>query len=296
MYKELHIEYSDYARILSPVILKYNIRTTGIAQKWAEKVTECVEKYKIDQPNRFYGFNDLQTEKDIAVQSLNQCCDIIDNYKKIIGRRIDYAFDQDTLNYLHHIFEVYHGLLDKPHQFFIDAPNDVKKALAQLNIEVHRCELFVEGSSKKIMPRHIVTWFEMKRESKLEPEDYDHFTDFYEYGTVYLLYVEIGKTIEDLANDNDMYIEEDAYKPFRHYTADFVVRFFTSSKETWKTNRIKIKQYYEKNKNFFDSKGLPLAHPYNRPGNIPLADLITKNINIPVEIRKRQYVSNITII
>jgi hypothetical protein len=200
------------------------------------------------------------------------------------------------LNFLHHIFEVYHGLLGQPHDFYIGAPEYVQKALAQLNIEVHRCESFVEGLGRRIMPRHIVTWFGMNRNDKLEAEDYNHFTDYYEPGTIYLLYVEIGKTLEDLATDNDQYIGEDAYKPFVHYTADFVVRFFGTSKETWKANRIKMKEYYEKNKDFFDSKGLPLSHPHNRPGNIPVADLLSKHFDPYTELRKRQCVSKVTII
>jgi hypothetical protein len=31
------------------------------------------------------------------------------------------------------------------------------------------------------------------------------------FGTVYLNYCEIGKTVEDLANDNDKYIGDDAF-------------------------------------------------------------------------------------
>ena len=197
---------------------------------------------------------------------------------------------------MHHIFEVYHGLLDQPHDFYIGAPEYVQKALAQLNIEVHRCESFVEGSGRKIMPRHIVTWFGMNRNDELELDDYKNFTDYYEYGTIYLLYVEIGKTLEDLATDNDRYIGDDAYKPFRHYTGDFVVRFFGSSRETWKANRLKMKSYYEKNRDFFDSRGLPLSHPYNRPGNIPLADLIPRPFDPYTMLRQRQFVSKVALI
>lgn len=296
MYKEIHIEYTDIAGVLSPVVLKYKIRQTNIAQKWANKVASCIETYNIDQPNRFYGFNDYNSEKKKAIDAINHCCEIIDEYQPIVKRRIENVVDQDTLNYLHHIFEVYHGLLDQPHDFYIGAPEYVQKALAQLNIEVHRCESFVEGSGRKIMPRHIVTWFGMNRNDELELEDYNHFTDYYEYGTIYLLYVEIGKTLEDLATDNDKYISADAYKPFRHYTADFVVRFFGTLRDTWKSNRMKIKSYYESNKDFFDSRGLPLSHPYNRPGNIPLADLIPVPYDVVTELRNRQFVSKITLI
>jgi len=296
MYKEIHIEYSDPKGLVEPVTLKYKIRNTGIAQKWASKVDTCINNYKIDHPNRFYGFDDYSAEKTKAIEAINRCCEIIDEYQPIIKRRVTENIDQDTLNFLHHIFEVYHGLLDQPHDFYIGAPEYVQKALAQLNIEVHRCESFVEGSGRKIMPRHIVTWFGMNRNDELELDDYKNFTDYYEYGTIYLLYVEIGKTLEDLATDNDRYIGDDAYKPFRHYTGDFVVRFFGSSRETWKANRLKMKAYYEKNKDFFDSRGLPLSHPYNRPGNIPLADLIPKPFDPYTILRQRQFVSKVTLI
>lgn len=296
MYKEIHIEYSDPNGLLQPVTLKYKIRNTNIAQKWASKVATCIENYKIDQPDRFYGFNDYTVEKNKAIEAINRCCDIIDEYQPIIKKRVGSNIDQDTLNFLHHIFEVYHGLLGQPHDFYIGAPEYVQKALAQLNIEVHRCESFVEGSGRKIMPRHIVTWFAMDRNEKLELDDYKHFTDYYEYGTIYLLYVEIGKTLEDLATDNDRYISDEAYKPFIHYTADFVVRFFGSSRETWKNNRQKMKSYYERNKEFFDSRLLPLSHPYNRPGNIPLADLMPRPFDPYTELRQRQSVSKVTLI
>lgn len=296
MYSELHIEYSDPNQKLEPITLRYKIRDTGIAQRWAAKVETCIKSYEIDDPKRFYGFDDYVTEKQRAITAINRCCDIIDEYQPIVNRRISDPVDQDTLNYLHHIFEVYHGLLDQPHEFFIGAPEIVQKALAQLNIEVHRCESFVNESSRRVMPRHIVTWFGMDRHTELRPEDYDHFTDFYRPGTVYLLYVEIGKTLEDLAIDNDQYIAPEAYKPFRHYTGDFVVRFFGTSTETWKENRKNITNYYEKHKEFFESRGLPLSHPHNRPGYIPLADIIPSIPDPIAEIRKRQHVSMVKII
>lgn len=296
MYKELHIEYSDPTNHVEPITLKYKIRNTNIAQKWADKVNTCLSNnYTIDHPNRFYGFENYNREKEKAIKAINECCDIIDEYKPIINRRITDDVDQDTLNFLHHIFEVYHGLLDQPHDFYIGAPEYVQKALAKLNIEVHRCESFVNNSIRKVMPRHIVTWFEMSRDDMLADEDYQYFDDVVEPGTVYILYTEIGKTLEDLAIDNDQYIADDAYKPFRRYTADFVVRFFKTTPESWRENRINMKNYYIKNKEFFDSRSLPLSHPYNRPGNIPVADLVSTAISLE-ELAKRQYVNSVKII
>lgn len=297
MYKQLLIEYSSPNNDCDPITLCYNLFDTPPARRWIAKVQECLNNnYVIDEPTRFYGFDDYQTEKNRAITSINNCIDTINNYQpNFITKRVTDTIDQDTLNYLHHIFEVYHGLLDQPHDFYIGAPDNVQKALSQLNIEVHRCESFVGESGRKIMPRHIVTWFQMNRNSELQLEDYNYFTDNYEFGTVYILYVEIGKTLEDLATDNDQYIGEDAYKPFRHYTGDFVVRFFGTTPETYNSNRIKLRTYYDNNKEFFDSRRLPLAHPYNRPGNIPVAKLATFNFNME-DLRKRQMVTKVTLI
>jgi hypothetical protein len=296
MLKEIHIEYSDVTGKLKPLVLRYSINNTPIAQRWAEKVQFCIKNHIIDQPDRFYGFDDLQSEKSRAIGAINKCCDIINNYQPIIDRRVEDTITQDTLNYLHHIFEVYHGMLDAPHDFFVSAPLEVQAALAQLNIEVHRCELLVEGTGRKILPRHAVTWFGLSRNDTLELDDYQYFDDYYEYGTVYLLYAEIGKTLEDLAYDDDHYISDEAYKPFRRFTADFTVRFYDSSVESWKNNRIIMKSYYEKNKDFFDSRNLPLSHPYNRPGSIPVAKLVDKKVDYIKELKTRQFVSRIDII
>lgn len=297
MLSKLTIHYCDPENTDDVIPLHFKIRHTNIAQKWAMKIKQCLDEgYPIDNTKRFYGFNDYNTEKQNAIASINECIDTINQYSSgFITKRVDQDINQDTLNYLHHIFEVYHGLLDKPHSFFVNAPIEVKHALARLNIDVHRCELFLHNVGRDIMPRHIVTYFSMDRNSILEDDDYQYFTDSYTYGTIYLLYVEIGKTLEDLAIDDDKYIGEDAYKPFIHYSADFVIKFFSTSIESRRENRIRMKKYYDEHKNFFDVRNLPLSHPHNSPGTIPVADLLTKSIDIKKEIAKRQMVKSITI-
>lgn len=297
MYKEIHIEYSDPAALLNPVTLQFKIKDTNIAQKWANKVVYCLENnFPIDDPKRFYGFDNFHIEKYRATVALKKCCEIINEYQPIITREIGNTIDLDTLNYLHHIFEVQHGLLDKPSNFFISAPIEVKKALGQLNIQVHRYESLLNRPNRRLAPRHVVTWFRLPRQDVLEIEDYDNFTDSSKFGTVYLLYAEIGKTLEDLANDEDNYIGEDAYRPFRHYTADFGIRFVNRSQEWIERNRILVKTFYEKNKKFFEDRNLPINHPFNKIGHIPLADLINDPNNIVEQLRNRQMVSKVTII
>jgi hypothetical protein len=90
---------------------------------------------------------------------------------------------------------------------------------------------------------------------------------------VYLNYAEIGKTLDDLANDNDRYIFDSGFQPWRHYSADFNVKFWSSDDRQVKLFRAKIKAYYKANADFFKKKQLAWGHPYLASGNIPLADL-----------------------
>ena len=224
-YSELLIVYSDPNNVLDPITLRFKLNKFPIVEKWISKVIESKQLYNIDDPDRFYGFNKFEQEIENAVSTINSHIDTINNYQHIITRKVTSNIDQDTLNYLHHIFEVYHGMLDKQdHDFWNNASEDVHHALAQLNIEVHRCESLVEGF-RKVLPRHVVTWFGLPKRESLELSDYQHFTDFYKFGTVYLNYVEIGKTLEDLSIDNDKYISDEAFKPFYYYWS-LVISFY----------------------------------------------------------------------
>ena len=76
------------------------------------------------------------------------------------------------------------------------------------------------------------------------------FTEFVEFGTVYLLYVEIGKTLQDMALDDDDHIGDEAYKPFRHYASDFIIRYWGMPVESINKYHKLYKQHYDENKEF----------------------------------------------
>ena len=294
MYKKMHVTYSGE----DDLTLTYNINETSIAQRWATLLDEAIQQYTIDDPKRLYGFDTLDIERQKAVDAINKCVDTINNYSPgFVERRMTPELIQDDLNYLHHIFEVYHGMLNEPHEFFLEAPKEVRQALGQLNLEVHRCEAMAEGTVRKMMPTHLVTYYDQPRGPSirtLEDEDYEHFTDYVDFGTVYLLYVEIGKTLQDMAIDDDDHIGDEAYKPFRHYASDFVIRYFGVKTETISKFRRMYKHHYDENKEFYDSR-YNYSHIYNRPGNIPLAKLQTylSPKEVITEIQKRQFVSSV---
>lgn len=290
MFTKLSITYAgDYDQ----QTLEFGIRQTPPAQSWAEKVQLAKKlNYPIDDPERFYGFGSLVDQQHHAIDLINNCIDTINKYKPIIHRHLTSVDDQDYLNFLHHIFETYHGLLDQQdHEFWLQAPLPVRQALADLNIQVHRCETVSRGAN----PRHVVTFFGLPKIEVLDDVDYDFFTDSIEFGTVYLNYCEIGKTLENLTEDDDRYISDQAFQPFRHISADFNVQYWTSDHRQLYDKHVKIKKYYEQHVEFFEKQELYWGHPYLRSGSLPVADLETKCPNVIRMISNRQRVSKVEI-
>ena len=193
---------------------------------------------------------------------MNKLLDKLENFWKIpIERRLHSVHDQDTLNYLHHIFEVRHGLLGEK-----KLNPQFQQHLSALNILVHRCESIQRGAS----PRHVVTYFGLEKDKTLDSDDYQYFDPNIQFGTVYLNYVEIGKTLEDLMLDDDQYIFSDAFRPFNHYSADFYVAFYNIDGNKLKLD---VERYYIKHKETFESFGFTWDELSKSIGSIPVADL-----------------------
>lgn len=270
--------------------LKFQIRDTPVAELWVERMQDR-GSYPLDHPDRFYGFGTLEQEQARAVEYIQNCIATINAHDPIIHRPFEYT--QDCLNYLHNIFEQHHGLLDQQHsEYWSRAPNQVRKALAELNLAVHRCESVSSGTN----PRLVCTWYGMPKTQRLSLELQGRYTTSQiEFGTVYLNYCEIGKTAEDLANDNDKYIGDDAFRPFDHYSADFNIQFYDRDL----TERYgKVQRYIDQHCDFFLARGIiSVYNTQARPVRFPVADLIYdgNRDRLLANIAQRQWVQQATI-
>jgi hypothetical protein len=288
----LSIEYADPSNLSDTVTLQYKLRDHAVTKKWIDRLLLAQQQYSIDAPNRFYGFGSIEAQTADAINRINQCIAQINSHQPIIDRLLTDVADQDTLNYLHHIFEVCHGLLDQQtHPVWQTASPEVRLALADLNLLVHRCESVHRGAQ----PRHVVTYYGLPKTEVLAIDDYALFEPTIQFGTVYLNYAEIGKTLDNLAVDKDSYIADDAFQPFRHYSADFNVKFYSTDRRQADEQSAIIKQYYDLHSEFFEDRNLPWGHPYLNSGAIPLADLINAT-NVIEQLTTRQYVKSVTLI
>jgi len=264
--------------------LRYQLRDTAFAQRWLLQLKQAQDtNIPIDDPTRFSGFD--TSEANVVIKQFAHCINTINTFKPLIARSIHSVDDQDTLNYLHHVFEVYHGMLGQPHEIFLSAPEPVQLALAQLNVLVHRAESIARGQ----YPRHVVTYYGLDKSMYLEPEDYELFEKGSKFGTMYANYVEIGKDIRDLTWDNDQYISEKAFMPWQRYSADFNVKFWQDDPLAINELTSKINEYYAMHSDIIDQ------HKYGQVwGYLPVADCIDWSIDLDL-LRRNQQVTKVTI-
>jgi hypothetical protein len=285
----LHIDLgTDYT-------LDFAIHNTVLADLWLERM-HLRHPYPLDHPDRFYNFNSIDEEIVRAEEMIRRCIDTINAYQPIVQQTFTNIEDHDCLNYLHSIFEQYHGLLGQPKtRWWLQCPPQVKNALAELNLAVHRCE----SVSRNRRPRLICTWFGVSRNVMLSEEVMQaHGTLQPAFGSVSINYTEIGKTLFELALDQDKYISDAAFKPFAHYAPDFVVNFYETTQHMVDKRLHVMKQYYQTHRDFFVSQGYPeFEHVKLLPLWFPVAQLIEQvpRDQLFEDIRQRQFVTKVYI-
>lgn len=272
----------------SDLELRFRINNSPVAELWVERMLQRTA-WPMDHPDRFYGFGTPAEERQRAVSMIRQCIDTINAHEPIIHRQFEYT--QDCLNYLHNIFERYHGLLNQQTStYWNNAPEPVRKALAELNLAVHRCESVATGNQ----PRFVCTWYGMPKTHCLPRELQGVYGDWkIEFGTVYLNYCEIGKTAEDLAHDNDKYIADDAFRPFNHYSADFNVQFYDRDlTEVYG----RVQNYIDKHQDFFLEHNIKSVYNIKaQPLRFPVAELEYTGCRnqLLLDIAQRQWVQQV---
>ena len=231
-------------------VLEFDVIRNEITELWSQRMDQR-ELWPMDDPSRFYHFDSIQIEQERAQSKLLDCIDTINAYRPIIQKPFTSVQDQDLLNYLHSIFERYHGQLDQQHgEFWQNCPQQVRQALANLNLAVHRCE-----SLRHRRPRFVCTWFGMPKQHRLcQQLQMRHGSWQIDWGGVYLNYVEIGKTLRDMAQDQDHYMADEMFQPFDHYSADFVVNFFDHGAEEIAQERDLKRKYLDANHALFQHR------------------------------------------
>jgi hypothetical protein len=276
--------------------LQFKILDTPLAELWLERMANRTQ-YPLDNPDRFYGFDSQQDAEAKALAQIQQTCAEINSWNIIVEKSIESVHDQDTLNYLHNVFECWHGLLDQvpEHPVYGKFPDQIRWHLANLNVDVHRCESVSKGNR----PRFVCTWYGLPKTKTLPVDLMQQYGTLNpKFGSVCLNYVEIGKTVEDLTQDNDNYISDKAFRPFTHYSADFNVRLYEETVAYSSKKLLHMQEYYNQHQDFFFEHGYTtFQDPRVLPLRFPVAQLIetTTQEQLLADIQKQQCVTKVYI-
>ena len=271
--------------------LFFNILDTEIASKWLSELQKTLDLgTQLDDSERLYGFNGSKYTVEYCIDTINEFVDTINRYQPVCERHVNYNYTQDDLNYLHNIFERYHGLYDAQdsNEFYTNAPKDVQYALGQLNIYIHRLE------SIDSYARFVCTFSSDGRPRiPFAPADYKHFTIQEVWGGLYINYCEIGKTLVDMYRDNDEHIGNEAFIPQQYFKSDFNVKFTHHTPKEYAELNQNVIAYYEKNLEKF----VALGHfdPKFALGSIQVGQLSLPD-NINKKAFEEHYLSEYTFI
>ncbi len=271
--------------------LYFNILDTEIASKWLSELQKTLDLgTQLDDSERLYGFNGSKYTVEYCIDTLNEFVDTINRYQPVCERHVNYNYTQDDLNYLHNIFERYHGLYDAQdnNEFYTNAPKDVQYALGQLNIYIHRLE------SIDSYARFVCTFSSDGRPRiPFAPADYKHFTMQEVWGGLYINYCEIGKTLADMYRDNDEHIGNEAFIPQQYFKSDFNVKFTHHTPKEYAEVEQNVIAYYEKNLEKFVALGH--VNPKFALGSIQVGQLSLPG-NIDKKAFEEHYLSEHTFI
>ena len=264
---KLHIRLSKKSSHTDVMDLEFDLVDSKFLPKWVDCLLLSQQRQDpISEPWAFYNLNDQWTEQ-YTLDFLNDNIDACNSIQPgMFDRKIFAIKDQDTLNYLHSVFELHHGQLDTWQDnpiFDVERGNDLRQYLSHINQTIHRCE------GQAGVPKLRVVYFDTPKTKRFTAEDYQLFTNTLDFGGVYTCYADVGKNLESLATDDDDHHHD--FVPNTHYSADFYVKF-TNNNGVEKTNL--YQNFYKQNKNYFDNLGYEDDDIRLTTGAIKLAQLV----------------------
>lgn len=256
----------DYSKIFD---LEFDLVQSDFLPKWVDRFLHTQQRQDVvSEPWAMYNLNEWTNEYtlDFLNKNILQCNKISAG---MFNRTITDINDQDTLNYLHSVFELHHGPLDawlKNPVFSQANGNVLRQCLSHINQTIHRCE----GQNKN--PKIRVVYFDIPKTETFTKADYEFFTDSIDFGGVYTLYADVGKNLESLAVDNDVHHHD--FVPNLHYSIDFSIRFHD---DDGKSKKSIYKNYFDNHIQYFSDKGYTENDPRLTTGAIKLAQLRYEN-------------------
>jgi hypothetical protein len=286
-----------------------------IGDKWIEKIRFCLDKeLKVEKNFCWVGFPDSPRNLEYLIFKLNgfiktindynadsKCCwerpyYITEDYRSDNIITADYEVNHELFNKLHHHFEVLQGQVWNISDWFVNANNETRYAIRQLNNLCHEMEILIKQMKCKnkfpqfLNPSAIIAFINGPRE-ELELEDHEHFTLQRGAGRVFLGYCQIGKIHWEAFVDGDQEIFDSGISGLKYVSGEITIDFGAGT-DGLDHHQRKIAEYAA----WLESHGLSiddvsLAHgwlhvatvnlsPYDGMTSLEIEELLSKYLDI----------------
>ena len=197
----------------SEAFFDVHLNDNSFVRKWAEELQWCLDNCKFNQQEAFWSLVSLEESSKILTDS----CTTINRYlKNFIEIRDDLPNQpQEYFNYLHEKFEQLSGQFGKPTRLFTMANQELKDAIRNLNLFLHRIETKIPSK-----PSLYISFDKNQyRRKELAEADYDNFEFKCPPGTLFVHYVELGKEFIDLYEDG-LDLEYNGFTNLHYYSGE----------------------------------------------------------------------------
>jgi hypothetical protein len=278
-----------------------------IGRKWIEKLTHCLNNdLKVEKNYCWVGWPDSPRNLEYLTAQLRGFVATINGYNEaphclwsepyyiteiytaetVITN--DYDVNHDLFNKLHHHFEVLQGQVWNISEWFLNADNETRYAIRQLNNLCHEMEILIKQIRSKnrwpqsMNPAAIIAFINGPRE-ELELEDHDHFTMQRGAGRVFLGYCQIGKIHWEAFIDGDSDIHDTGISGLKYVSGEITIDFGagTDKSENHQKRVGDYAKWLEDHGLSIDDKSL--AHGWLHVATIDLTEFEGKS---PVEVEQ----------
>jgi hypothetical protein len=226
-----------------------------LGRAWSSLLKEAIESKNcwLVETDRIYHLNDSWSKENI-LSRMQRCVDIVNIYDNIIDADLNSEVNQDTMNYLHTFFEKLRGKDEDPPKWYLDAPRQVKDAVSEFNVLIHRYEAYDSMNNHA----KITVGYKHRPTREMTLEEKKYFNLDLRPGEVYLKYCHKGKDLLDVFKDQDEHIGDENILPQHKISSDFNINF------SWMMQERRKQEFYrwlEENKSFLKSINIDIDDP-----------------------------------
>lgn len=221
-----------------PHEFQWDICNTPIGRRWFDEMEFALRSYDNLREQRFTGWDYTPADQRKRAHRLNQAIDVINRFygeRYHIAERASFDMGQETLNALHHHFELLMGQSWNRSELTMGIPVDVFVEVRLLNDLVHDFEAAVRIAEAEKSGERVHRSFHCQlvpyRQLPLTEEDLASFSYAHRWGDLFSNYCQLGKNWSEVCHDKDEHIHPENIAPLRFYAASFGAYFYDVSKE-----------------------------------------------------------------